>query len=165
MFWKTLLPQNHQSLTHSVPLAPFYALLICTPLIIIEGYSWSTLLAALAGIALHIALDWCNTFRIALFAPFSFRRYSLDALFFIDATTLFLTVLYFSTSYLTAPYLWLSALYGVLFTLYLAFKILLHNKVIKVNRSISRFHQASTPSHFIYLKKIETITTVTTTTA
>lgn len=82
--------RHHQGITHSVVLAPLYAALIAAPLAHLTGEP-GTFLAALLGLWLHSALDLANTFRIALFAPFSDERFSLDALFFIDAGAYLLT--------------------------------------------------------------------------
>jgi membrane-bound metal-dependent hydrolase YbcI (DUF457 family) len=46
-----------------------------------------------AGLAGHSLLDLCNTFGVALFAPFSRRRFCLEWVFFIDAVVLAATAL------------------------------------------------------------------------
>ena len=90
--------QNHQGITHSLFLAPIYAvLLICLPLLWLLNLSWQwpVFLAALGGLIIHITLDLSNTFRIQIFAPFIKSRYSLDAVFFIDSVTLFMTAMFY----------------------------------------------------------------------
>ena len=89
--------KHHQGITHSVILAPLYALLLSIVLLMPLGEWWQmeVYLAALAGIYIHILLDWFNTYRIALLSPFIKKRYSLDAVFFIDSVALMLTALFY----------------------------------------------------------------------
>ena len=121
--------KNHQALTHSLPLSPLYALLLASPLFLLEGFSWSLILAALLGLWLHIALDWSNTFRLAPFAPFSYRRYSLDAIFFIDSVALTLTAGFYLLYNTVAAEPWVSALYGGSFLIYVLLKLGLQRRV------------------------------------
>ncbi len=121
--------KNHQALTHSLPLSPLYALLLASPLFLLEGFSWSLVVAALLGLWLHIALDWSNTFRLAPFAPFSYHRYSLDAIFFIDSVALSLTAGFYLLHHLVAAELWVTALYGGAFLSYVLFKLGLQRRV------------------------------------
>ena len=97
IFGKRFYLKNHQAITHSIILAPLYALLLSTPLLLPMGEWWrlEVYLAALAGLSIHILLDWFNTYRIALLSPFIKKRYSLDAVFFIDGVALALTALFY----------------------------------------------------------------------
>lgn len=147
--------RHHQALTHSLPLSPLYALLIAAPWFLLEGYSWGVLLAGLLGLWLHIALDWCNTFRIAPFAPFSSRRYSLDAIFFIDVVTLALTAGFYLLYYLVAAQGWVVALYGVLFLLYVALKLWLQRRVRDGQRALEVIPSSRNPFSFYLLSEEE----------
>ncbi len=102
-FGKRFYLRHHQGISHSLPLSPLYALLIAAPLWALESLGNDSavwiFLAALAGLWLHTGLDLLNTFRIALFSPFSAKRYSLDALFFIDAPALLLTAAFYTGYY------------------------------------------------------------------
>ena len=89
--------KHHQAITHSIILAPLYALLLSTALLMPLGDWWQLdiYLSALAGLSIHILLDWFNTYRIALLSPFIKKRYSLDAVFFIDSVALALTAVFY----------------------------------------------------------------------
>ncbi len=96
-FGKRFYLKHHQGVTHSVILAPLYALLLSIVLLMPLGEWWQmeVYLAALAGLYIHVLLDWFNTYRIALLSPFIKKRYSLDAVFFIDSVALALTALFY----------------------------------------------------------------------
>ena len=124
--------RNHQAITHSLFLAPVYSLVICLGFFLLLDLSWDWLIvsAFLAGILLHVTLDWCNTFKIALFSPFIKKRYSLDAVFFIDTVSLALTALF----YLLYGYLrieFVAWLYVVSFAIYFTWKYKLHQNVMR----------------------------------
>ncbi|MCK5003166.1 MAG: metal-dependent hydrolase [Gammaproteobacteria bacterium] len=89
--------KHHQGITHSVILAPLYALLLSMVILMPLGEWWQVevYLAVLAGLYIHVLLDWFNTYRIALLSPFIKKRYSLDAVFFIDSVALALTALFY----------------------------------------------------------------------
>ena len=145
--------KNHQALTHSLPLSPLYALLIISPLLLVEAFSWSLLLAALLGLWLHIALDWSNTFRIAPFAPFSYRRFSLDAVFFIDTVTLSLTAGFYLLYNFYAAELWVAVLYGGLFLVYVAVKLLLQRRVRRTQQAAIAIPSSLNPFAFYLLSE------------
>lgn len=130
VFGRHVYLRNHQGITHSVLLAPVYALLIAGLFGLLPGVdaSWSVFLGALAGLLAHISLDWLNTFRIALFAPFGKQRYSADAVFFIDAVSLALVAVFYLlyVEFDVGAALWL---YPTLFIAYLAFKYWLRVRV------------------------------------
>ena len=147
--------KNHQALTHSLPLSPLYALLIISPLLLVEEFSWSLLLAALLGLWLHIALDWSNTFRIAPFAPFSYRRFSLDAIFFIDTVTLVLTAAFYLLYNLVASEPWVALLYGALFLAYVVAKLLLQRRVRRTQQAAIAIPSSFNPFSFYLLSEEE----------
>jgi membrane-bound metal-dependent hydrolase YbcI (DUF457 family) len=145
--------KNHQALTHSLPLSPLYALLLASPLFLLEGFSWSLLLAALCGLWLHIALDWSNTFRLAPFAPFSYRRYSLDAIFFIDSVALTFTAGFYLLYSMVTAELWVTALYGGAFLLYVLLKLWLQRWVKVKQRATIAIPSSLNPFAFYLLSE------------
>jgi membrane-bound metal-dependent hydrolase YbcI (DUF457 family) len=131
IFGKRFYLRNHQGITHSLLLAPFYALLICLPLLYLPGVSWDWLLfgLALSGLVLHVSLDWFNTFKIALLSPFVSNRYSMDAVFFVDGIALLLTGLFYGFyGYFGIDFV--AYVYPMLFLGYFLFKLWLHDKVV-----------------------------------
>ena len=147
--------KNHQALTHSLPLSPLYALLLASPLFVVEGFSVTLVVAALLGLWLHIALDWSNTFRIAPFAPFSYRRYSLDAIFFIDAVTLGLTASFYLLYNMVAAELWVTMLYGGMFFIYVLLKLWLQCRVRRTQQATTAIPSSLNPFSFYLLSEDE----------
>ncbi len=131
VFGKRFYLQNHQGITHSLLLAPLYAaLLICWPLcwLLNLSWQWPVFFMAWLGLTVHICLDLFNTFRIQLLSPLIKKRFSLDAVFFIDSFTLFLTgcfYLFHVHFKLDITLFW----YPTVFVLYFLFKWLLQSKV------------------------------------
>ncbi len=83
--------RHHRGITHSVLLAPLWALLLawlCAQAFAITRQrpgGWKALYApALGGILLHIAGDWITPFGTMMLAPLSDRRFGLGAMFIID---------------------------------------------------------------------------------
>lgn len=130
-FGKRFYLQNHQGITHSLFAAPIYAaLFICLPLLWLLDlpWQWPVFFAALGGLCIHICLDLFNTFRIQLFSPFIKKRYSFDAVFFIDSVAILMTALfYFLHTYinLQISMFW----YPTAFTIYFLSKWWLRIKV------------------------------------
>lgn len=124
---KTYL-KYHQGPTHSLLLAPIFALvppLLCIPLVGFDILIW---LAGWMGLLIHNLLDWLNTFRIALFWPISKQRYSQDAVFFIDTFSWCLTGMGFlCVIYNAAPIAYF--FYGTVFMAYLFFRVVLQRMV------------------------------------
>jgi inner membrane protein len=85
--------QHHRGVTHSVLMAPLWALLIAlvmrwcfADLRRLRG-GWKGLYPiALAAIVLHIAGDWITQFGTMLLSPLSDHRFGLGAMFIIDLT-------------------------------------------------------------------------------
>ena len=148
--------KNHQAITHSVILAPVYALLLSVMLLLPMSEWWRTeiFLAALAGLYLHITLDWFNTFRIALFSPFIKKRYSLDAVFFIDAVTLSLTAMFYLL-YLYTEITAVTWLYPLSFVLYFLAKLILQRKVRRKLRVLFAIPSSLNPFEFFVLSEDE----------
>lgn len=144
-FGKRFYLRHHQAITHGLPLAPLYAAL---PLI---DWTWAMFFGALAGILLHVGLDWLNTFRIGLFSPFSSKRYSADAVFFIDAVTLALTGLFylFYAIFDLDPLLWVNPAF---FTAYLAAKWWLRRWVQCILKPLYAIPSSLNPLEFYVLE-------------
>jgi len=92
--------KNHQGFSHSLLLIPLYAVAIVGILSFWITFDWFNVLALILGWVIHIGLDYSNTYGITLFYPLSKKRFSLDAIFFVDTFLLLLTasMLYFSYS-------------------------------------------------------------------
>lgn len=145
--------RNHQGVTHSVLLAPVYAALVAGAFTLIPeiGWSWAMFAAALAGLLVHVTLDWLNTFRIALLLPLDARRFSADAVFFVDAVTLALTAAFYPL------YLWLDFvaaiwLYPLLFVAYLAAKYWLRLRVGRLLEPLFAIPSSLNPFEFFILE-------------
>jgi membrane-bound metal-dependent hydrolase YbcI (DUF457 family) len=145
---------HHQSVTHSLILAPLYGLLIAAVLAALLG--WETLgplfLGAWAGLAVHILLDWSNTFRISLLLPLRSNRYSLDAVFFVDSVAWTLTALFYLFYLLDGPQsYWF--LYPLLFAGYFGLKWRLHHHIVKRLKPIHAIPSSLNPFEFFILEE------------
>ncbi len=153
-FGKRFYLRNHQGVTHSLILAPLFSALLCLPLLWLLELEWDWLIyfSTLSGLVIHITLDWFNTFRIALLYPFVKKRYSLDAVFFIDS------VLYVFTAafYLFYVYMDINVMgyiYPVLFSIYCIGKLYLHRKVIKKIKPLYAIPSSINPFEFYILEQ------------
>jgi len=92
-FGKVGFLRCHQTYTHSLPVI-LLASLVLMPVLAWLGINdpWPALALA-AGMITHSLMDMSNTYGVALFTPFGRRRFSLDLVFFIDATTMAASVL------------------------------------------------------------------------
>ena len=115
--------QFHQGPSHSVILAPVWSALTLYPFFAFTGldWSWGLYIALLAGVWMHLLLDWSNTFGIMLLYPVSKRRFRLDAVFFVDSVTLALT-LFFYLGYAVMGWGWVCYIYPGLFLAYVVGK-------------------------------------------
>ena len=128
VFGKRFYLKQHQGITHSLPLSPVFALLIAWPLFVLTGNPWPVYLGALLGLWVHVALDLANTFRIGLLLPFTRRRFSLDAVFFIDACALSLTGIFY-VGYVWLAAVWVAWAYPICLVGYVVFKVGLVRRV------------------------------------
>ncbi len=124
LFGKRFYLKNHQGVSHSLILLPIFSFLILTLFISLIPFSWINFFALSLGILIHTLLDYSNTYGIKLFYPVSNKRFSLDAIFFIDTflITLSISILIFHYNIL---------IYITLFILYLIFKTILQKSIIK----------------------------------
>jgi len=148
--------RNHQGITHSLFLAPVFSAIICLGFFVLLDLSWDwrIVIAFTLGVLLHIMLDWSNTFKIVLFSPFINRRYSLDAVFFIDTVALMFTALF----YLFYVYLEVTLtawVYPTVFAIYILCKYRLQKNVMR--RLLPQFAipSALNPLEFYILKVSE----------
>ncbi len=153
-FGKRLYLKNHQGFTHSLLLSPLLALLVAlslTSLLRLE-WNWFIFLASILGLWLHSFLDVVNTFGISLFWPLSQKRFSYDAVFFIDAfawiMTIILYIFIFSFNIGSALYIYTSA-----FTLYILFKLALHKKIMNELKCTYAIPGSFNPFNYYILEK------------
>jgi inner membrane protein len=98
-FGKRAYLKSHQGPTHSLILSPLFALLIAYLLTIPFGFTWIVVSATLMGIWLHSLLDYMNTYGVCLLWPLNKKKYSLDAVFFIDIVSWIITAGFFAGWY------------------------------------------------------------------
>ena len=153
LFGRSFYLKNHQGFSHSLVFAPLYALLIVLLLSPFIPFGWGNFLALLLGLMVHGFLDYLNSYGIMLLYPISKKRYSLDAIFFIDSVLLFLTatMLYFNFS------IWI---YLMFYLLYIVLKIKMQRAVLKRLDADFAIPSAINPFEFyIYSLKDEQIST------
>jgi membrane-bound metal-dependent hydrolase YbcI (DUF457 family) len=121
--------RHHQGISHSLLLAPLYAMAVAALLSPAFGWTWTAFIAALAGLWLHSVLDLSNTFGMAPLAPLSRRRWSLDAVFFIDAVAWVLTLAALAALY-TWNEAWIGALYFAVLSTYLGLRLWQHKGLV-----------------------------------
>lgn len=151
IFGKKYYLKAHQGPTHSLLLSPIFALLLCFPVFYYFEFSLPVLIAALAGLWIHTLLDYSNTFGIALLWPFRKKRYSLDAVFFIDLACWVLTALAYGALLPGWGYVG-GIIYFVLFAVYSLLKIFLHNYVVKTTECTTAVPSCINPSEFYIMK-------------
>ncbi len=151
-FGKRFYLRHHQGITHSLVLSPLYAFGLSLPLFYLAGFNWSIVVAALTGLLLHIGLDLGNTFRIALTAPISKRRVSLDAMFFVDGIALALTAGFY-LAWLIFAWKLAAWIYPVAFISYIAWKFTLQRRVRRRLACESAIPSAWNPFHFYVLER------------
>jgi len=139
--------KNHQGFSHSLLFAPLYALLIVLLLLPLISFAWSNFLALMLGLMVHIFLDYLNSYGIMLLYPLSKKRYSLDAIFFVDFVLLILTatMLYFEYN------IWS---YIAVYLLYVILKIWMQRDVLKTLGADFVIPSAINPFDF-YIYKLE----------
>jgi membrane-bound metal-dependent hydrolase YbcI (DUF457 family) len=92
LFGKKVFLRAHQTWTHAPAVQAGFSVLAG---FVAKAFGLSGIEAGLglfAGLAAHTFLDYTNTLGVALFAPFSQKRFCLEWIFFIDAVVLSLTV-------------------------------------------------------------------------
>ncbi|MFC1858123.1 metal-dependent hydrolase [Thermodesulfobacteriota bacterium] len=125
IFGKRFYLRNHQGPTHSLILSPILAAMIAGPLLYLSEFNVTIVAAALFGLWAHIFLDWINTFGISLFWPLTPKRFSLNAVFFIDLPAWLIT-LGFYAHYFFRGNRGVAYAYGLIFSLYVFLRIMLY---------------------------------------
>ncbi len=127
-FGRRFYLKGHQRVTHSLITLPLMVLFVSVPLWLSSFPFKEAAVAASVGLFLHMLLDLTNTYGISFLWPVSLKRFSLDAVFFIDATSWALTLLCSAAAYLTGS---LAPLFVLVFSmaLYFSFKMVLRKKV------------------------------------
>jgi inner membrane protein len=120
--------KNHQAATHSIPFLIIMALALGYLLQVEQTFAWNVPIAAFIGLLLHILLDLSNTYGIAVFWPISKKRFSLDAIFFIDTVAWGMTVSLSVLAYLLKAS-WVFYLLLPFMFLYVVFKYFLRLRV------------------------------------
>lgn len=158
--------QYHRGITHSVFAAPVIALLVALPWWLSRRRakasggpappSFGVFFACLLVAALsHLLLDWCTAYGTQLLAPFSDRRFALNAIAIVD-------IIYTPIVLLTVLACWIVrrcrggrapratfviGLAGlVLSTGYLALGYVLHGRAVQQARELARADQARSQS-------------------
>lgn len=85
IFGKHAFLRCHQTVTHGLPAIFGYAVFGSMLAWSFTDERWYTGLGLAGGALLHILLDLSNTYGIALFSPWSARRFCMEWVFFIDA--------------------------------------------------------------------------------
>jgi membrane-bound metal-dependent hydrolase YbcI (DUF457 family) len=148
--------RQHQGVTHSLILAPLFALALALPFLhlLSAAWIWSVFFGALAGIWVHLLLDWTNTYGIMLAYPFTRTRYRLDAVFFIDSVALALTAGFY-LGFVLFGWIWCAILYPVLFVLYALFKWRQRVGIQRLLRADFVIPSAWNPCGYFVLKEVE----------
>lgn len=87
LFGKNAFMKIHQTYTHALPMIALIGLLAWPGLNALDAPALGALTLAL-GMIFHSLLDVTNTYGIALFLPFSKRRFSTEWVFFIDSVVI-----------------------------------------------------------------------------
>lgn len=122
LFNKRIYLKNHQGFSHSLLLAPLYAFILVFIFSLWIDFLWINYIGLLLGIFIHSMLDYSNTYGIKLFYPLSKKRFSLDAIFFIDTFLILLTLSMYIYHYNISIYLGF-------FLLYVGLKILMQRHI------------------------------------
>ncbi|MHC4957790.1 MAG: metal-dependent hydrolase [Planctomycetota bacterium] len=126
LFGKRAFLAAHQTWSHALPVIWGLALAL-----LLAGAPSSVCLALAAGMTLHVLLDWTNTYGITLWAPFSRRRFSADAVFFIDASVVALSVVASALcAWLWPAPPWTATAYAILLAAYIAWKFVLRRRAL-----------------------------------
>ena len=155
---RTVVWQHHRGITHSLFAAPIIALLVAVPWWLWRRRgrgpddprraSLGLLLACLLVAAMsHLLLDWCTAYGTQLLAPFSSRRFALNAVAIVD-------IIYMPILLLTLVGCWVARRLGggrapratfvigltglALGTGYLAAGCVLHGRTVRRARELAR---------------------------
>jgi membrane-bound metal-dependent hydrolase YbcI (DUF457 family) len=145
--------KRHQGPTHSLVVAPAYAALLALLPFFELGWSWTFFLGALAGLAVHVALDLFNTFGIQIGWPLTRRRFCFDAVFFIDAVAWALTIGALVMMVAGGNAQAVGIAYAMLFAVYLAARLVLQRSVRRRAGADFAIPSAWNPFYFFTFSK------------
>ena len=128
-FGKRFYLKGHQRVTHSLLTLPLMVLAVAAPLAASSFAVKEVVVASAIGLFLHMLLDLTNTYGISLLWPVSLKRFSLDAVFFIDAVSWMLTLLCSASAYFLASLAPLFVLV-ILLGLYSAVKLVIRHRLM-----------------------------------
>ncbi len=128
-FGKRFYLKGHQRVTHSLLTLPLMVLAVAVPLAASSFAVKEVVVASAIGLFLHMLLDLTNTYGISLLWPVSLKRFSLDAVFFIDAVSWMLTLLCSASAYFLASLAPLFVLV-ILLGLYAAMKLVIRHRLM-----------------------------------
>jgi len=127
LFGKRAFLRAHQTWSHSLLVIAVLALLVY----LLPGVPANVAVALGAGMAFHALLDWTNTYGITLWMPLSRRRFSADAVFFIDSVVVALSAVATLVAVLLWPTPgWIAVLYAALLVAYIALKLVLRRRAL-----------------------------------
>jgi membrane-bound metal-dependent hydrolase YbcI (DUF457 family) len=133
LFGKWAFMKFHQSYTHALPVIALLGLLSWPALRAIDAPALAALTLAL-GMVFHSLLDVTNTYGIALFLPFSRRRFSTEWVFFIDSVVIAIS---YPALILINQYKEMSttiaAFWGLLMLLYWLLKMSLRRRALQLS--------------------------------
>lgn len=140
LFNRQFYLQYHRDFTHSLLLAPFYALLFSWLFIhILRRYPfWSFYKICLSVLVSHVILDLLTSYGTMIFSPFSGHRFSWDLIFIIDLVFSSIVFFPFLISLFwkrKAPWICRGSLIGL--TLYIFFCWIQHDQAIKLTKGFA----------------------------
>jgi membrane-bound metal-dependent hydrolase YbcI (DUF457 family) len=146
--------KRHQGPTHSLPFAPLYAAALTAAMAALGGWQWAFFWGALAGLAVHVALDLSNTFGIQILWPLSARRFCADAVFFVDLGAWTLTLAFFAIA-LAEPAAMIPAAcaYAALFAAYVLGRWALQRRVRRRTGALVAIPSSWNPFAFFLLRE------------
>lgn len=133
--------QYHRDFTHSILLAPLYALVFSWLFVKISRrpYFWSFYKICLPVLLSHILLDLLTAYGTMIFSPFLNHRFAWDLIFIIDFIFSGIIILPFLASLFlkrASPWICRGSLIGL--TAYILFCWFLHGQAIEEVRGFSR---------------------------
>lgn len=152
LFGKSAFMKIHQSYTHALPVIALIGLCAWPALSAIGVPALGALTLAL-GMMFHSLLDVSNTYGIALFLPFSKRRFSAEWVFFIDSVVIAVSypTLVILTQFPGIPEKTVLLFYCAVMSLYWLSKFLLRRRALSFSppRTVSLMPSALYPWKFI----------------
>jgi membrane-bound metal-dependent hydrolase YbcI (DUF457 family) len=152
LFGKRFYLRKHQGPTHSLILSPLFAFLLSLPFMYFFGFDVSLIVASLFGLWLHAFLDLTNTFGISLFWPLNSKRYSYNAIFFIDLPAWIMTIGFYAFFYFFKTRI-IFYMYISLFSFYVLCKFLLHHHIQSTLQCELAVPSSNNPFEFFILEK------------